>query len=184
MVGFNRRFAPMAAALKTFLADVSEPLFVHYRVNAGFIPREHWIQDSAVGGGRLIGEAVHFIDFVNWLAGATPAAVDAVRAPRQRPLRERQLHDQPAVPERLRCADRVRRQRAIVPSARSASRSTPGGGARLLEDFRSLRLMGRRTESSRTWLGADKGPRGRVPGLHGRRTKRRPFTIPSKRLPR
>ena len=63
MVGFNRRFAPLALKMKALFASVAEPLSVHYRVNAGFIPADHWVQDPLIGGGRLIGEVCHFVDF-------------------------------------------------------------------------------------------------------------------------
>lgn len=78
MVGFNRRFAPMVQELKTFLAGRSRPLVASYRVNAGAIPRDHWTQDPQVGGGRIIGEACHFIDLLQFLIGAPPVQVHAV----------------------------------------------------------------------------------------------------------
>ena len=68
MVGFNRRFAPLAIKLAEALRDRPEPLVVHYRVNAGYIQPDHWIQDPTVGGGRLLGEGCHFLDFMIWLA--------------------------------------------------------------------------------------------------------------------
>ncbi len=80
-VGFNRRFAPLAKALKAALARRSEPLVAHYRVNAGALPLTHWTQDPAVGGGRIIGEACHFIDFLTFLAGAPPVRVEAQALP-------------------------------------------------------------------------------------------------------
>jgi hypothetical protein len=67
MVGYNRRFAPMASQLKSFLANVHEPLVMHYRINAGYIPSDHWVQDSKQGGGRIIGEVCHFVDFLTFL---------------------------------------------------------------------------------------------------------------------
>jgi predicted dehydrogenase len=70
MVGFNRRFAPLALRAAAALRGRSEPLVVHYRVNAGYIPLDHWVQDAAVGGGRLLGEGCHFLDFIIWLTGA------------------------------------------------------------------------------------------------------------------
>ena len=73
MVGYNRRFAPFVLELKQKLRGVQEGLMLHYRVNAGFIPANHWTQDPAEGGGRLLGEACHFIDLLIFLAG------DAVR---------------------------------------------------------------------------------------------------------
>jgi predicted dehydrogenase len=76
-VGFNRRFAPLAAQMKAFLDRRKEPLAAHYRVNAGYIPLNHWTQDPEQGGGRIIGEACHFIDFLTFLVGAPPVEVIA-----------------------------------------------------------------------------------------------------------
>lgn len=74
MVGFNRRFAPQAQKIKALLAGISEPKSFIVTVNAGAIPPEHWTQDRAVGGGRIVGEACHFIDLLRFLAGAPIAA--------------------------------------------------------------------------------------------------------------
>lgn len=75
MVGFNRRFAPLALRMKHFLQSVHEPLALHYRVNAGFIARDHWMNDPEQGGGRILGEACHFIDFLCFLTGVRPVEV-------------------------------------------------------------------------------------------------------------
>ena len=64
MVGFNRRFAPLAQEVKAMLAGRTTPLVMTYRVNAGYIPEDHWVHDPEVGGGRLLGEVCHFIDFM------------------------------------------------------------------------------------------------------------------------
>ena len=77
MVGFNRRFAPLARQLADFLKDRTEPLVAHYRVNAGYLPLNHWTQDPNQGGGRIIGEACHFIDFLTFLCGQPPVSVTA-----------------------------------------------------------------------------------------------------------
>jgi len=50
-------------------------MHVHYRVNAGAIPLNHWTQDPEIGGGRIIGEACHFVDFITFLVGAAPISV-------------------------------------------------------------------------------------------------------------
>jgi predicted dehydrogenase len=81
MVGFNRRFAPLARRLNTFIAERSEPLVAHYRVNAGFIPKTHWVHDLEQGGGRIIGEGCHFIDFLTYLVGETPVSVSSQGIP-------------------------------------------------------------------------------------------------------
>jgi predicted dehydrogenase len=80
-VGFNRRFAPLARQLKAALEQRSEPLAAHYRVNAGALPPSHWLHDPAVGGGRIVGEGCHFIDFLTYLVGALPAQVRAQALP-------------------------------------------------------------------------------------------------------
>ncbi len=69
MVGFNRRFAPHVQKIKSLLAGVSGPKSLVMTVNAGAIPADHWTQDSEIGGGRIIGEACHFIDLLRFLVG-------------------------------------------------------------------------------------------------------------------
>ena len=77
MVGFNRRFAPMAVLLKKFLSEIHEPLAIHYRINAGYIAADHWVNDPEQGGGRILGEVCHFVDFVCFLGGSAPVEVQA-----------------------------------------------------------------------------------------------------------
>ncbi|MBV6452758.1 MAG: L-threonine 3-dehydrogenase [Anaerolineales bacterium] len=80
-VGFNRRFAPLAQSLKSQVSSLKSPLHVHYRVNAGFLPENHWNHDPNIGGGRIIGEACHFVNFVTFLVGAPPVSVTAHALP-------------------------------------------------------------------------------------------------------
>ena len=80
-VGFNRRFAPLAQRLADFLEYRQEPLVAYYRVNAGYLPPDHWLHDTKQGGGRIIGEGCHFIDFLTFLAGAPPVSVTAQALP-------------------------------------------------------------------------------------------------------
>ncbi len=70
MVGFNRRFAPQIVRAKELLRTVAEPKCIVITVNAGDIPDGHWTQDRSVGGGRIIGEACHFIDLARFLTGS------------------------------------------------------------------------------------------------------------------
>lgn len=79
MVGFNRRFAPHSVQIKRLLDQVREPKAIAMTVNAGAIPAEHWTQDIMVGGGRIIGEACHFIDLMRFFAGAEIVSVQAQR---------------------------------------------------------------------------------------------------------
>jgi predicted dehydrogenase len=76
MVGFNRRFAPQVVRMKTLLDGVPGPKSLVMTVNAGRIPAAHWIHDVKVGGGRLIGEACHFIDLLRHLVGAPIISCD------------------------------------------------------------------------------------------------------------
>ncbi|MEO8008504.1 MAG: Gfo/Idh/MocA family oxidoreductase, partial [Betaproteobacteria bacterium] len=73
MVGFNRRFAPQVKNIRSLLDGVKAPKAFVITVNAGAIPVDHWTQDKAVGGGRILGEACHFIDLLRFLAGSTIA---------------------------------------------------------------------------------------------------------------
>jgi len=77
MVGFNRRFAPISVTLRNELAGAGEPLVVNIRVNAGFIPKEHWTQQPGIGAGRIIGEICHFIDLMQYFTGSEPVRVFA-----------------------------------------------------------------------------------------------------------
>jgi predicted dehydrogenase/threonine dehydrogenase-like Zn-dependent dehydrogenase len=79
MVGFNRRFSPQVQKMKALLVPVKEPKSFIMTMNAGAIPSNHWTQDNAVGGGRIIGEACHFIDLMRFLAGSPIVSVQARR---------------------------------------------------------------------------------------------------------
>lgn len=79
MVGFNRRFSPQVQKMKTLLDTVKEPKSFIMTMNAGAIPADHWTQDNAVGGGRIIGEACHFIDLMRFLAGSKIVSIQARR---------------------------------------------------------------------------------------------------------
>jgi polar amino acid transport system substrate-binding protein len=77
MVGFNRRFSPLARAAREFFSDRHAPLSIIYRINAGRIPKSHWVQDPQEGGGRIIGEVCHFVDMMHFLTGALTTRVYA-----------------------------------------------------------------------------------------------------------
>ncbi len=79
MVGFNRRFSPLTVKLKSLLAARSEPKSMIMTVNAGDIPGDHWVQDPVKGGGRIIGEACHFIDLLRFVADSPITMVHGVR---------------------------------------------------------------------------------------------------------
>ena len=77
MVGFNRRFSPLAKEIKKRFDGAEESLVVNIRVNAGFIPKDHWTQLDSIGGGRIVGEMCHFIDLMQYFTDAKPISVFA-----------------------------------------------------------------------------------------------------------
>jgi predicted dehydrogenase/threonine dehydrogenase-like Zn-dependent dehydrogenase len=77
MVGFNRRFSPFIQKTKNFLANRIGPMMITYRVNAGFLPAEHWLNNDE-GGGRILGEGCHFVDLMNFLVGADCENISAI----------------------------------------------------------------------------------------------------------
>lgn len=79
MVGFNRRFSPQIQKMKALLGPIKEPKSFIMTMNAGSIPSDHWTQDNTVGGGRIIGEACHFIDLMRYLADSEIVSVQARR---------------------------------------------------------------------------------------------------------
>ncbi len=79
MVGFNRRFSPLTQKIKSTLG--SGPMSMIYRINAGNIPKDNWIQDMEIGGGRILGEVCHFIDYLTYLNGSLPTKISANALP-------------------------------------------------------------------------------------------------------
>lgn len=77
-VGFNRRFSPLATALKQSLTASQAPTQISYRVNAGPLPADHWLVDPRQGGGRMVGEGCHFIDLMQFLTDEEPIRVAAL----------------------------------------------------------------------------------------------------------
>jgi predicted dehydrogenase/NADPH:quinone reductase-like Zn-dependent oxidoreductase len=80
-VGFNRRFSPLAVRVKHEIVDAAEPPSLQMRVNAGYLPPDHWVQDPAQGGGRILGEVCHFVDLLLYLAGDLPRTLFACGVP-------------------------------------------------------------------------------------------------------
>jgi predicted dehydrogenase len=81
MVGYNRRFAPFTERLKEFFAGRQEPMVVSVRVNAGYIPHDHWVQQNSSGGGRIVGELCHFVDWARCVVGSGITSVAANALP-------------------------------------------------------------------------------------------------------
>jgi len=81
IVGFNRRYSPLSIKAKEVIRSSASPIFINYRINAGHIPDTHWTQDPNEGGGRIIGEACHFIDLCNHFADSKVKDVDVSHIP-------------------------------------------------------------------------------------------------------
>jgi predicted dehydrogenase/threonine dehydrogenase-like Zn-dependent dehydrogenase len=77
MVGFNRRFSPHARAIAQAFASRKTPMAITYRINAGLVPKDTWVQDAEAGGGRIVGEGCHFVDLCEYLIGSEPVKVYA-----------------------------------------------------------------------------------------------------------
>jgi predicted dehydrogenase/threonine dehydrogenase-like Zn-dependent dehydrogenase len=159
MVGFNRRFSPMLKRMKEFLGS-AEPLALHYRINAGTLPVDHWINDPEVGGGRIVGEVCHFVDSLSFLAGALPIEVHA------RALPNSGLYSNDIVIVSLRFengSEGTIHYLANGDRAFSKERieAYGGGAVAVLDDFRKVEMMrsGKKSTMSARWR-QDKGHRG------------------------
>lgn len=158
-VGFNRRFAPYSRELQRFLRNRSEPLAIHYRVNAGFLPPSHWLHDPLQGGGRIIGEGCHFIDYLTWLVGQSPVSVQAAGLPDGGRYHEDNVQLTFTFPDgSLGTLTYLANGDKGFPKERIEAFS--GGRVIVLDDFRTLELVhnGRRTQMQ-SRLSQDKGHR-------------------------
>ena len=165
MVGFNRRFAPMASRMRAFLAEIHEPLAMHYRVNAGYLPPDHWVHDSEQGGGRILGEVCHFVDFMMFLAGSSPVSVHAIS------LDNSGRYGGDNVIVSLQFANGSRGTIDYLANGdKSFSKERVevfgGGAVAVLEDFRRLELVrhGKKQTMRARWR-QDKGHRGECEAL-------------------
>jgi polar amino acid transport system substrate-binding protein len=153
MVGFNRRFSRHVEAVREFM-PAGVPKAIHYRINAGALPRDHWIHDPRTGGGRIIGEVCHFVDLTRHLTGAPIEHVSA-----QAMASPDRLQD--TVTALLRFADG---SIASIAYCSNGHRGVPkerlelfsAGRAAVLDDFKVTTLYGDRTRRIRS-RGQDKG---------------------------
>ena len=158
MVGFNRRFAPSVVAMKDFFKEIHEPLFVQYRVNAGFLPKGHWTHDPVEGGGRIIGEVCHFVDAIEFFTGQRVVRVFA----RAVSAGSESLVGDDNAAAALHLADG---SLGVITYVANGDASVPkerievSGGLRtaILDNFTSLSLYGGGTRHSKTWGSVDKG---------------------------
>ncbi|MDQ3744854.1 MAG: Gfo/Idh/MocA family oxidoreductase [Acidobacteriota bacterium] len=178
-VGFNRRFSPHARAAREFFADRRAPLSILYRVNAGRVPRSHWTQDAREGGGRIVGQVCHFVDFMHFLTGSTAVRVYAEPISSD----DRQAVDADSLFVTLRFADGSNGTVAHLAEGDTAlpkERIEMFGAGRsfVIEDFRSAAAY-RNGRETRTRLRAqDKGQREEVHAVCTALLEGRPAPIP------
>jgi len=159
MVGFNRRFAPMIARMKSFLSATSEPLALHYRVNAGYLPSDHWINDREQGGGRVLGEVCHFVDLLMFLTASPIVEVEA------RPVGSAARYSGDNVLVALRFANGSQGTIGYLANgdrvfSKERIEVFGGGAVAVLDDFRTLELVrGGRKETMHSRWRQDKGHR-------------------------
>jgi predicted dehydrogenase/threonine dehydrogenase-like Zn-dependent dehydrogenase len=157
MVGFNRRFSPFIQKLKKFMTPRHQPAMIHYRINAGYIPRSHWVQDAHQGGGRLIGEVCHFVDTMVYLLDALPDKVWVKSLPDEQWYCEDNLVLNFNFPDG---------SMGVITYLANGDKAFPkerlevfwGGKVAVMDDFRRLELVhnGER-HIERSWLRQDKG---------------------------
>ena len=156
-VGFNRRFAPLATRLRDFRERAGEPALITIRVNAGALPADHWVHDPAAGGGRILGEVCHFVDFACFLADALPVRVTATGVRDRGRYRDDNVHV---------LVDLEDGSSATISYAASGDRVAgkerfevfAGGGTAVLDDFRLVQIArGGSIDRHRSRLRQDKG---------------------------
>jgi polar amino acid transport system substrate-binding protein len=163
MVGYNRRFSPHARAALEFFKGRQSPLSISYRINSGRIPRSHWVQDPEVGGGRIIGEVCHFIDFMHFLTGALTTRVyaEAIKSS------SAEVVDEDSVFITLRLSDGSNGSIAYIAEGdkglpKERVEIFGEGKSFVLDDFRTATLYRNGREEVMKLRGQDKGQREEV----------------------
>ena len=155
-VGFNRRFAPYSILLKSFFANRVEPIYAHYRVNAGFIPSSHWLHDSSKGGGRLIGEGCHFIDYLIFLVGQIPESVHTQALPDNGKYESDNFVITMVFSDgSIGTISYLANGNKLV--GKEYLEVFCGGKVGILDDFRKLQLFGQSADKKREYFKQDKG---------------------------
>lgn len=157
-VGFNRRFSPLANRLLELRTRIGGPIMVLIRVNAGKLPPDHWTQDPAIGGGRLLGEGCHFFDLLCFLADSTPIRVHTIAYSSDR----RDLPPRSNFSSTVSFADGS--VGTVLYSSDGSQRLAKerielfcGGSAAVLDDFRTLHVFEPRGEQEFHLRRQDKG---------------------------
>ena len=163
MVGFNRRFSPLAQRAKEFFSDRGTPLSMLYRVNAGRLPAEHWAHNAEEGGGRIVSEVCHFVDLMQFLTGAPPVFVFAESVS----AKSSKIVDADSVFITLRFADGSNGVVAYLSEgdkgfAKERLEVFGAGRVFVLDDFRRATLHKDGREEQVTLKAQDKGQQGQV----------------------
>jgi predicted dehydrogenase/threonine dehydrogenase-like Zn-dependent dehydrogenase len=163
IVGFNRRFSPLAMAAKDFFGSRQTPLSINYRVNAGRVPRGHWANDETEGGGRIIGEVCHFIDLIHFLTGSLTTRVyaEAIAS------RNAEVNDEDSVFITLRLADGSNGSIAYLAEGDSAMPKERveifgGGKSFVIDDFQNSTAYENGREKKTKLREKDKGQKDEV----------------------
>ena len=153
MVGYNRRYAPLALELKSLLQPDLQ-FIVHYQVCVPEIPADHWTLNPEEGGGRLVGEAEHFFDFINYLVDARHTSVTARCLQREIESKDTQFNFSVEIEYANRAFGTVTYTSFAAPgSARETITVYQAGRTFVLEDFKSLRVFGAKTKKIRNVFG-------------------------------
>jgi predicted dehydrogenase len=181
-VGYNRRFAPLAIQLKAFFSRRTEPFAAHYRVNAGHLPPDHWLHNPLEGGGRIIGEGCHFIDFLTFLAGEPPISVSVNALPDGGNYQEDNVVMSFTFPDgSIGMVAYLANGDKAFPKERIEVFS--GGRVGVLDDYRSLSLLkDGQKHVYRSRLRQDKGHRAEWQAFASTITGKGPIPIPYEQL--
>ncbi len=161
MVGFNRRFSPLSVKLKKHFESIKTAKAINFRVNAGPLPPDHWLLDPVEGGGRIIGEGCHFIDYLQFVTGARPVRVYAVSMDGK--TREAAQNVQITIDFSDGSVGNIAYIADGDPSfSREYLEVFGGGRVAVLDDFKKLTLSAKGKEKVHTLRGKDMGYGGEI----------------------
>src|SRR5690606_925836 len=158
MIGFNRRFSPLVTTIKKKFSN--GPMSMIYRVNAGNIPKDNWIQDMRLGGGRIVGEACHFIDVLTFRNGSLPKTISGMA-----------LRDANGLNDTVNISIQFKNgSTGIVAYYANGSKELPkeylevfaSGNTAVLSDFKELKIYGKGKPSKKKLLNQNKGQKEMV----------------------
>lgn len=164
-VGFNRRFSPFTRWIKQRFAAAGEVLTVHCTVNAGAVPSQHWAHDPDEGGGRIVGEACHFVDLIQYLTGSLPVRVYAETVP----IGDYKPSDNVVITLKM-----ANGSLGSICYVAGGDKSYPrerveiigGGAVGVIENFKAATFTRQgRGQKIRSWLSVDRGHRGEIQAL-------------------